>query len=191
MPQFYSGPSDAPLQPDGKAKGGGMESRSRFGLSLGFPQHGFTRFPLPIDTWVKRGIYSPHLDFRPIVSVAAGVASGAMGSKGFQFERLGRSRSFKQPRLCLKSAWRSDASGNLGPIAFPVQNGRLAFDFRQAWESGSPAPQSWKAPRSQPDLPRLQPEQRSSDERLCDFSDIPCFSEIRHGRDFNAIRRGQ
>jgi hypothetical protein len=165
-----------------------MESQSRFDLSLGFPQHRIRRFPLPIDTWVKPGIYSPHLDFCPFVSVAAGVARG---SKGFQFERLGRSRSFRQPRFCLKSAWRSDASGNLGPIAFPVQRGRLAFDFCQAWESGSPVPQSWKVPRSQPDLPRLRPEQRSSEERLCDFSDIPCFSAIRHGRDFNAIRRGQ
>ena len=168
-----------------------MESQSRFDLSLGFPQHRIRRFPLPIDTWVKSGIYSPHLDFCPFVSVAAGVASGARGSKGFQFKRLGRSRSFRQLRHCLKSAWRSDASGNLGLIAFPVQNGRLAFDFRRAWESGSPAPQSWKVPLSQSDLPRVQLDQRSSEERLCDFSDIPCFSAIRHGRDFNAIRRGQ
>lgn len=168
-----------------------MKSLRRSALHLSLPQHNFNRYPLPIDTRLKAGIYSPHLDFRPLVPVAAGVANGRRGSKGFPFETLGRSRSFKQPRLCLKSAWRSDASGDLGPLALPVQHGRFDFCVRQARESGSSLPHSGKVPDSAPDLPRLQRTQRPSEEGFSDFSDIPCFMAIRHGKDFTAIRRGQ
>lgn len=168
-----------------------MKSQRRSALPLSLRQHNFNADSLPIDTWVKPGIYSPHLDFCPFGPVAARVANGRRGSKGFPFETLGRCRSFKQPRLCLKSAWRSDASGDLGPLAFPVRHARFDFGVRQAWESGSSLPHSRKVSDSAPDLPRLQREQRSSEEGFCDFSDIPCFMAIRHGKDFTAIRRGQ
>jgi hypothetical protein len=168
-----------------------MASQRRSVVRLGAREHASNHFSLPIDTQVKPGIYSPRLEFSPLVSGAAGVADGTKGTNSNQFEGLARSRSFKQTQLCLEAAWRAQAPGNEGAPAFHIQNGRLEFDFRQAWGTGSLLPQNSENPLPPPDLPCFQREQHSSEGWPCDLSDIPCFLVLRHGKDFNAIRRGQ
>ncbi len=168
-----------------------MKTQSRFRFLLGYHAHAFIPPPLPIDTQAKRGIYSPHIEFCPFRPGVAGLAHAAKGTDRFRRERLVRSRSLKQPQLCLKPVWRSHVPGSTGPVAFPVQNGRSKFDFYQAWESGSPLPSSKRNSPPRPDLPGFQREQGSAEQLQYDFSDIPCFKVLRHGKDFNAIRRGQ
>jgi hypothetical protein len=187
-----SGHSYAPLRLERQSGGRRfMKTHCRFVPNSSCSSHALIHFPLPIDTWAKRGIYSPHLEFRPLVSVVVGVANGANGTKSFQSGRLARSRSLKQSRLCLKPAWRSHAPGITGVFAFPVQNGRLDFNFYQVWETGSPLPLGKRNSPLRPDLPVLQRERSSSGQRSYDFSGIPCSKALRQGKDFNAIRRGQ
>lgn len=168
-----------------------MKTRSRFDFHSGHQKNAFIPSPLPFDTQANRGIYSPHLEFRPLSAVATGVANGAIEVKDFQREGLARSRSLKQTRLCLTPVRRLHAAGNTGAIAFPVQNGRLESNSFRAWESGSPLPSGKRNFPTQPDLPVLQLDHGTKEQSQFDFSDIPCFKALRHGKDFNAIRRGQ
>jgi hypothetical protein len=168
-----------------------MNTRSRFDFLPGHRKNAFIPSPLPFDTQAKRGIYSPRLEVRPLAAVATGVANAAIDVEGFQFEGFARSRSLRQSRLCLKPAWRLHSAGNAGTIAFPVQNGRLQFNSLQAWGTGSLPPSVNRKSPPLPDLPVLQLDHGTSEQNQCDFSDIPYFKALRHGKDFNAIRRGQ
>jgi hypothetical protein len=168
-----------------------MKTQSQFNSSLGHQKNAIISTPLPFDTQAKRGIYSPRLEFRPLGAVATGVSNGAIEVRGFQCEEFARSRSLKQIRLCLKTVRRLHASGNTGAIAFPIQNGRLEHNSFQAWETGSPLPSGKRNFPTQPDLPVLQLDRSTNEQSQYDFSDIPCFKALRHGKDFNAIRRGQ
>lgn len=191
-PERHSGPSYAPfLCERQRGRRCFMHTQSRFSFFLGRRASEYTSPSLPIDTQAKRGIYSPHLEFCSLAAVAAGVASGANKSRGFQREGLAQRRSFRQSRHCLNPAWRLHASGNAGAVAFPVQNGRLELNSFQARGTGSPLLSGKRNTPSRPDLPVLQLENSFDEQNQCDFSDFPCFRMLRHGKDFNAIRRGQ
>lgn len=133
-----------------------MKTPSRFDFLSGHRKNAFVPSPLPFDTQAKRGIYSPHLEVRPLTAIASGVANGTIEVKGFQCEGLVRSRLFRQARFCVAPARRLHSVGDAGMVAFPVQNGRLQFSCLRADGVGSLLAAGNRDFPSRPDLPVLE-----------------------------------